>query len=222
MPKQKKPKHKSSSRIRKPWLQKPNRKPQATKAQAELETKVNKQRHGRCAEVAQPGAWALEMLLLLDQISAHFGIVKPKKEAYTQSRNQGIFLQFCQPCPTAAHGASNSGPLVLGHILILFHLRRDQLLITLMITAKFLLFIIGQTFNPSSMNNLEFASTLNTNGSNSLDAWASDAGRQPAVQIQENEVMQVASLCNTVEPAMAGSGHITKDDALELQLFELE
>ena len=27
----------------------------------------------------------------------------------------------------------------------------------------------------------------------------------PAVQIQENEVMQVASLCNTVEPALAGN-----------------
>ena len=34
--------------------------------------------------------------------------------------------------------------------------------------------------------------------------------------------MQVASLCNTVEPALAGSGHISQDDALELQLFELE
>ena len=54
--------------------------------------------------------------------------------------------------------------------------------------------------------------------SNSLDAWAPDAGRQPAVQIQENEVMQVASLCFTVEPALAGSGYISPDDAL----FELE
>ena len=39
-------------------------------------------------------AWALKMLLRLDQISAHFGIVQPKKEACTLSRNQGIFLQF--------------------------------------------------------------------------------------------------------------------------------
>ena len=105
-----------------------------------------------------------------------------------------------------------------GHILILFHLRRDQQLTP----AKLYLFTIGQTFNPSSMNNLEFAFTLNTNGSNSLDAWASDTGRPPAVQIQESEVMQVASLCDTVEPALAGSGHISQDDALELQLFELE
>ena len=72
------------------------------------------------------------------------------------------------------------------------------------------------------MNNLEFAFTLNTNGSNSLDAWASDTGRPPAVQIQESEVMQVASLCDTVEPALAGSGRFFQDDALELQLFELE
>ena len=59
----------------------------------------------------------------------------------------------------------------------------------------------------------------------SLDSWASDAGRAPAVQnlqIQENEVMQVASLCFTVEPALAGSRHISQDDALKLQLFELE
>ena len=37
--------------------------------------------------------------------------------------------------------------------------------------------------------------------------------------------MQVASLCDTVEPAWAGSvrsGHMSQDDALELQLFELE
>ena len=34
--------------------------------------------------------------------------------------------------------------------------------------------------------------------------------------------MQVASLCNTVEPALAGSGHISQNDALELQMFELE
>ena len=72
------------------------------------------------------------------------------------------------------------------------------------------------------MNNLEFAFTLSTNGSNSLDSWASDTGRPPAVQIQESEVMQVASLCDTVEPALAGSGHISQDDAFELQLFELE
>ena len=43
--------------------------------------------------------------------------------------------------------------------------------------------------------------------------------RWPAVQIQENEVMQVAPLCYT---ALAGSGHIPPDDALELQLFELQ
>ena len=52
------------------------------------------------------------------------------------------------------------------------------------------------------MNNLqlrEFALTLSNNGTNSLDfndLLASDAGRVPAVQIQENEVMQVAFLCN--------------------------
>ena len=34
--------------------------------------------------------------------------------------------------------------------------------------------------------------------------------------------MQVASLCNTVGPALEGSGHISQDDALEKQLFELE
>ena len=51
---------------------------------------------------------------------------------------------------------------------------------------------------------------------------ALDAGRAPALQIQENAVMQVASLCDTVEPAMAENGHISPDDALELQLFELE
>ena len=59
----------------------------------------------------------------------------------------------------------------------------------------------------------------------SLYSWASDAGRAPAVQlnqIQENEVIRVVSLCDTVEPALAGSGHISPDDALELQLFELE
>ena len=105
-----------------------------------------------------------------------------------------------------------------GHILILFHLRRDQRLIT----AKSYLFTIGQKFNLSSINNLEFALTLNADGPNSLDSWASDAGLAPAVQIQENEVMSVASLCYTVEPALEGSGHISQDDARELQLFELE
>ena len=65
---------------------------------------------------------------------------------------------------------------------------------------------------------------LNTNGSNSLDARALVAGRPPAVQFQENELIQVAraSLCCTVEPALAGSGHISPDDAFELKLFELE
>ena len=33
--------------------------------------------------------------------------------------------------------------------------------------------------------------------------------------------MQVASLCYTVEPALAGSGRFSQDDAIELQLFEL-
>ena len=42
------------------------------------------------------------------------------------------------------------------------------------------------------------------------------------VQIKENEVMQVASLCFTVKPALVGSGHISQDNALKLQLFELE
>ena len=46
------------------------------------------------------------MLLGLDQILAHFGIVKTKKEVYTQSRNQGIFPQFWQTL-------SNGGPLRL-------------------------------------------------------------------------------------------------------------
>ena len=63
-------------------------------------------------------------------------------------------------------------------------------------------------FNPNSMNNLDFALTLTNNGSNSLDLWASDAGLAPAVQIQENEVTQVPSLCYNVEPALAGRpGH---------------
>ena len=72
------------------------------------------------------------------------------------------------------------------------------------------------------MNNLDFAFTLNTNGSNSLDVWASDTGRLPEVQIQECEVMQVASLCDTDEPALAGSGSFSQDNAIELQLFEME
>ena len=42
------------------------------------------------------------------------------------------------------------------------------------------------------------------------------------MKIQENEVMQVASLCYTAEPALAGSGYISPNDALQLQLFELE
>ena len=46
--------------------------------------------------------------------------------------------------------------------------------------------------------------------------------RPPAVQIQENEVMQVASLCYNVEPALAGIGRFSQDDVLELQLFKLE
>ena len=46
--------------------------------------------------------------------------------------------------------------------------------------------------------------------------------RPPAVQIQENEVMQLTSFCYTVEPALAGIGHFFQDDALELQLFKLE
>ena len=64
------------------------------------------------------------MLLRWDQISAQ--IVKPKKEVYNQSRNQGIFLQFWQTL-------SNGSPLRLelvavgaGRYLILFHMRRDQ------------------------------------------------------------------------------------------------
>ena len=75
----------------------------------------------------------------------------------------------------------------------MFHLCSDQQL-----TTKQYLFTIGLTFNPSSVNNLElreFASglSLSTNGY-SLNLWASDAGLSPAVQIQENEVMQVALL----------------------------
>ena len=77
-----------------------------------------------------PKLMASDILLHLDLISAHFGIAKPQKEVYTQSRNQGIFLQFWQTL-------SNGGPLRLelvavgaGHILILFRLHRDQRLIT--------------------------------------------------------------------------------------------
>ena len=33
--------------------------------------------------------------------------------------------------------------------------------------------------------------------------------------------MQVASLCDTVEPALVGNDHISPDDALELHLFEM-
>ena len=40
------------------------------------------------------------------------------------------FSNFGKPCPTAAHCASNSLQLVLGHILTLFHIRSDQQLIT--------------------------------------------------------------------------------------------
>ena len=79
----------------------------------------------------------------------------------------------------------------------------------------------GLTINPSSMNYhelREFGLSLCNNGSNSLDSWASDAGRALAIQIQENEVMQVALLCYTLVPALAGSGHISPDDALELRL----
>ena len=40
----------------------------------------------------------------LNQFSSQFGVIKPKKEVHTQSRNQGIFLQFRQifvnGCPT--------------------------------------------------------------------------------------------------------------------------
>ena len=69
----------------------------------------------------------------------------------------------------------------------------------------------GLTINPSSMNYhelREFGLSLCNNGSNHLDSWASDAGRALAVQIQQNEVMQVALLCDTIVPALAGSGHI--------------
>ena len=110
-------------------------------------------------------------------------------------------------------------------ILILFHLLRDQQLIT----TKLYLFTIGLTLNPSSMNNIElseFGLSLGNNGSNFLNSCGSVAARAPAVQIQENEVMQVALLSDTVVSALAGtapgSGHISPDDALELQLFELE
>ena len=102
----------------------------------------------------------------------------------------------------------------------MFHLHSDERLIT----TKPCLFTNGHKFNPSSTNNLElreFALSLSYNG-NSLYLCASDAGRAPAVQIQENEVMQVVSLWDTVEPALAGSSHVFPDDALELQLFELE
>ena len=53
-----------------------------------------------------PKLMASDILLHLDLISAHFGIAKPQKEVYTQSRNQGIFLQFWQTL-------SNGGPLHL-------------------------------------------------------------------------------------------------------------
>ena len=92
-------------------------------------------------------------------------------------------------------------------------------------SAKSYLFIIEQTFNPGSVNNLEFAFTLNTNGSNYLDAWASDAGRQPAVQIRENEVMQVAFICDTASDGRNCIGEqnpFFQKNALQLQLFELE
>ena len=101
------------------------------------------------------------------------------------------------------------------------HLHSDQRLIT----TKPYLFTIGPTFNPSSMNNFELREFglgfgNNDSESNSLDSWRPE--RVPAVQIQENEGMQVAHSCDTVAPAFAGSGHTSPDDALELQLFELE
>ena len=116
--------------------------------------------------------------------------------------------------------AVGAGPV--GPHFNLFHLRCDQRLIT----TKQYLFTIGQTFNPSSINNLELREfALSISNHASLSLWPSDAGLAPAAQlnqIQENEVMQVASLCFTLEPAVAGSGHLSPDDIFELQLFELE
>ena len=42
------------------------------------------------------GCWGLETTQRLNQFSHQFGVVKPKKEIHTQSRYQGIFLQFRQ------------------------------------------------------------------------------------------------------------------------------
>ena len=46
--------------------------------------------------LGQPGGWGLEYPHRLNQFSDKLGIVKPKKEVYTQSMNQGIFLHFRQ------------------------------------------------------------------------------------------------------------------------------
>ena len=110
----------------------------------------------------------------LDQISAHFGIVKPKKKFILNPGTREYFTNFGKPYPMAVNCASTSWPLVQSHILILFHLRRDQRLIT----TKPYLFTIGQMFNPSSMNNLEFREfALSLSNHASLYSWASDAGR---------------------------------------------
>ena len=50
--------------------------------------------------------WGLETTHHLNQFSLHFRIVKHKKEVDTQSRNQGIFLQFWQ---ILAHAPQSSG-----------------------------------------------------------------------------------------------------------------
>ena len=91
------------------------------------------------------------------------------------------FSNFGKPCPTAVHCASNSWPLVRGHILILFHLRRDQRLTT----TKPYLFTIGQMFNPNSMNNLQLREfVLSLSNYASLNSWPRNRGHQTRAERQ--------------------------------------
>ena len=95
------------------------------------------------------------MLIRLEQISAHFGIVKPQKEVHTQSRNQGIFLQFWQ-------SLSNGAPLRLKLVAVgegpyfnFVSFTSQSATLRRLITTKPYLFTLGQMFNPSSTNKLE-------------------------------------------------------------------
>ena len=106
----------------------------------------------------QPGAWALEMLLCLDQILALFGIVISLYSIQEPGNISPILANLVQLLPIAPQTRGRWCSAIFNFVSWTSWSATHH--------SESYLFTIGQTFNPSSMNHLElreFVLTLSNN-----------------------------------------------------------